>query len=363
MKIKKELCQMDKTSYAMDVIDFQENSIDCSEGCNPYGCPDYVFDVLDSFDKKRFSTYPHSQKAKEGIIKYWSDTYPLELDNIVLADSSISAIYLVNNIFAERGAKVLGIAPQFSDYVSNVKLLGMNYTSIKLQNSEKYKIPVEKILDAMTSEHSVVYLDNPNNPTGQVVSLKQIHKIVQRGKELGVAVIIDEAYGDFISNQESAISLLHKYPNLIVLRTLSKGFGLAGLRAGYILAAKETTAYLQKMTNPYVVGELTREMIGCVLINGNEIEQHTKIFASQKKQLLAMPEHNISIAHTDLRVPIFLVTHKDSTLDMVKELSKYGIISVPGKEFDELARNSARLRLPVSQQFPRLLDALKKINA
>ena len=85
---------------------------------------------------------------------------------------------------------------------------------------------------------NVIYLDNPNNPTGKIIPLEEIEEVVKKAAELDIAVIVDEVYGDFMSKENSSISLINQYDNLLIVRSFSKGFGLAGLRIGYVILPK-----------------------------------------------------------------------------------------------------------------------------
>ncbi|MEG0919664.1 MAG: aminotransferase class I/II-fold pyridoxal phosphate-dependent enzyme [Anaerovoracaceae bacterium] len=358
-KVKKVLQEKEKNSYASDVLVLPKNGIDCSEGCNPYGFPKAVLNM--EYDFNRLSTYPHSQAPYDAIIEYWRGNVNLEKENILLADGSISAIYTVNNIFAEAGAKVLGYAPQFTDYVANVEFLGMTYTSIKLLPENNYKLITQDVIDRLSEDLSVVYLDNPNNPTGQVIPLDEIEEIIIAARALDICVIVDEAYGDFITREESATILLEKYENLIVLKTLSKGFGLAGVRAGFVLASKPLIAYMKKTTNPYVLGDFSRELVASVLRSENQLEENILNFAKIKNAIIDLNLKNITIAETDPRVPICLIIHKDEEVDLVKALFNRGILAVPGAEFEGLSKNSARLRMPKIENMNRFLEAIKSL--
>ncbi|MEG0292150.1 MAG: aminotransferase class I/II-fold pyridoxal phosphate-dependent enzyme [Anaerovoracaceae bacterium] len=359
MKIKKELLEQEKNSYASDILVLPENGLDCSEGCNPYGFPDSVLEI--DYDFRKLAAYPHSQAPYDAIINYWKSNVNLEKENILLADGSIGAIYTVNNIFAIPGAKVLGYAPQFTDYVANIKFCGMEYHGIQLKPENNYKLDTKEIYDAITPDLSIVYLDNPNNPTGQVIPLKEIEEIIIKAGSLGVCVIVDEAYGDFITKAESATTLLEKYENLIVLRTLSKGFGLAGVRAGFVLGSKPLIAYMKKTTNPYVLGDFSRELVATVLNGANNLESHIANFVTIKDRLISMDLPNITIAETDPRVPICLLIHKDENINLVDTLFQKGILSVPGGEFEGLGKNTARLRMPKIEDMDRFISIIASL--
>lgn len=362
MKLREELCELEKNSYASDHIDLPEGGVDCSEGCNPYGYPKEIEKILGEFKPSRFSLYPHSMAAYNGICNFWKEQCELKKENIMLTDGSISALYIINNIFSVKGAKVLGIAPQFSDFTANVKLLGMDYYPVFLKEEDNYQMSAKALLEQLTDEISMVYIDNPNNPTGQVLNSQEIESILKKAKECDVCVIVDEAYGDFMPKENSAVRFLKDYENLIVVRTLSKGFGLAGVRVGYILASELLIRYMSKVTNPYQVGEFSRELTGAALTVGNHIKEHMEYFAKQKKELREMIGKNLRMAETCDTVPICLFYHKNPQTDLYRLFMEHGILAVPGAEFEGIGPSCVRLRMPRMEEFEALKKAVQEID-
>lgn len=360
MKIREELLALKKNSYATGDFEIPEGSMDCTEGVNPYGCPEEVLDAFRQIKLEEIINYPHDVKVYETVCNYWSDMASLKKDNIMLTDGSIAAIYIVNNIFAQKGAKVLGVAPQFSDYVSNARLLGMEYRFVALDRADRYKFDVNVLLEQITEDLAVVYLDNPNNPTGQMITAGEIEMVLRRAKAKDVCVIVDEAYGDFVSKRESAMQLMDEYENLIVLRTLSKGFGMAGIRAGYIAASKELISFMNQITNPYAVGQMSRRMMAVALDNAYRLERDTQEFASAKVKVRRVIGENIKMAATDDRVPIFLLYHRDPAVDLYRLLAENGIVAVAGSAFDAIDNNCVRVRLSSEEDFPPYLEMLAK---
>lgn len=362
-KIRDVLKHVRKKSYASDCVDLPEGGIDCSEGCNPFGYPDAVRTVLKTFDPDRFSPYPHSMAAYEAIQTYWKDQCKLKRENIMLTDGSIQAIYIVNNIFNIIGAKVLGIAPQFAGYASNVKLLGMEYLSVELKKENNYRIDVEELEGRITEELSLVYLDNPNNPTGQVLDNEEIEKILRKAKACSVCVIIDEAYGDFMKKEMSAVKFLKQYENLIVIRTLSKGFGLAGVRSGYILASENLIRYMNKVANPYQMAEIVRDITQLALTKENKIAIHMENFADQKCKIRALIGRNLRMATTCDTVSVCMLYHKNEKVNLQKLFYDQKVLVVPGTEFDGLNASYVRIRLPKDDEFPVLQRAIQNLES
>lgn len=384
LKIKKQLLQQEKISYAMDHIELPEGGVDCSEGCNPYGFPEECSEVIHNFDTSRFGPYPHSQSFYNEIREYWKDQIDVERENILLADGSISALYIINNIFDTHNAVALGISPQFTDYYMHAEMIGIEYAPYQLDRSKNYKFDIDEFLDMHYEEsneegvwqehvksYNFIYIDNPNNPTGQCIDIEDIERIVEEARKFDITVIIDEAYGDFMPRENSAIKLFSKYPNLVVVRTMSKGFGLAGMRAGYIIAHKDMIRYMNKMVNPYMVGELTREVAAEALRHGDFIEKSMNAFAEMKSQIRKVlgctaenPGGNgrLHMAETLDTNSLFMLYHEDAEIDLKKEFWKRGVLVIDGNDFKGLDSSSARVRLPIMEEFPVLLKAIEEID-
>jgi histidinol-phosphate aminotransferase len=163
-----------------------------------------------------------------------------------------------------------------------------------------------------------------------------------------------------------------KYPNLVVVRTLSKGFGLAGMRVGYIIACKELIHCMNKMVNPYMVGELSREVAAEALRHQEFITRSKRAFAEMKKEIrkeLGCTRHNpegasgrLHMAETLDTNSLLLLYHDDKNINLKDEFFKRGVLVIDGYDFKGLDSTSARVRLPKKREFKKLLEAIKEIN-
>ena len=402
MKIRKELQEHKYISYAMEHIELPPGGIDCGEGCNPYGFPKECEKVFREFDPARLGPYPHSDALYDAIHEYWKDMIDVERGNILPTDGSISALYIINNIFDTHDSMALGISPQFTDYYMHAGMIGIDYAPYQLKKEFNYRFDTYEFLSmhfiadryaaaSMPGEsYNFIYLDNPNNPTGQCIDIGGIEEIVAKALKKDITVIIDEAYGDFMPKENSAVQLFAEYPNLAVVRTLSKGYGLAGLRVGYIIAHKELIGYMRRMVNPYMVSELAREVAAEALRHPEHIEKSKAAFSEMKREIrdtLNPPVIKVykkgegEDAETyEKRVPgpasgrlhmaetldtnsLMLLYHDDKNIKLAEEFLKRGVLVVDGYDFKGLDQTSARVRLPRKEDFPKLLEAIKEINA
>ena len=374
-KIKPRLFKNKGPDYARDVIDLPEHGMDCYEGYNPYSFPPECLTALKNFDPERLGQYPHSTSFYDAIIDYWSELSGINLRNIFITDGSINALYCIINIFDFQNTVVLGMAPQFSGFYAYAEMMGIDYDLYGLKQDNNFRFDVDEFFTkAFLSNRSydIIYIDNPNNPTGQCISIDDIEKIIKEANIHDIAVIIDEAYGDYMPKNNSAIQLCDKYQNLIVVRSVSKGFGLAGIRAGYIIASGELIQYIKDMANPYMVGELSRVLAAEALKHDDYLKVCMTDFAGMKKEIetvLASCDDKEKACRGGLHMAETLDTnvlltlyHDDRNIDLMREFYKRGILVVDGCSFRGLEKNAVRLSLPKKENFSRLLNAIKDIS-
>ena len=245
MKVKACLNYLARKSYvSLEPLNKRGELLDCSLGSNLFGVSHRVLDAAKEYDWSGVWRYPDPtyQDLKEKISRFWVEYADLDKRQIQIANGAVVVLERVNKIFVGSGAKVLGYSPQFTEYTTDVEACGGRYEAVLLDPGERFKFHVERLLAKISEDYSLVYIDNPNNPTGQVISLSQVEEITRQASKKGVVVIIDEAYGDYMGKENSAVNLIDKYTNLIVVRSFSKGFGLAGLRIGYGIFSCELAA-------------------------------------------------------------------------------------------------------------------------
>ncbi|MBQ3077457.1 MAG: histidinol-phosphate aminotransferase family protein [Clostridia bacterium] len=346
-------------SYAQSTPHAEGSTLDCSLGTNPYGFPAGVEQALQEFDCRRLFSYPHGNEARAAIVKYWEDYAFIEPENIVQTDGSISALYLLCNILARPGARVVGFLPTFTDMVEYARVMGMNYVGIATRREEGFRRNVDRLIEAVDKDTSLVYIDNPCNPTGESLPLEEISRVLEKCEQLGVYTIVDEAYADFLPREESAVTLGPSFHHMISVRTFSKGYGLAGLRAGYIISNQELIRYLNKVSNPYMMSELSRVLAAAALQSPEHAVAHAADFAAVKQAIREAGEDVISMAATDDRVPICLLTHKDPVVDLQARLLLGDVLTCHGADFEPLEQNSVRLRIPPAEDAPRVIAAIR----
>ncbi len=357
-----ELQELERKSYIQNRNLVGQDFIDCSEGINPYGVAIDLKEVepLTPYD---VSYYPFNDKIFPAIINYWKEQHvELKEENILLTEGSMGGLALLAATMSTDQAKCLGIVPQFPEFISLARFNGLTYEGYHLNSEEKYQFYVEDFLRMIDDDYNLVYVDNPNNPTGQLISLEDIRAILEKAMEKKVHVVVDEAYGDFVGKENSAINLLNEYDNLIVLRTMSKGFGMAGIRGGYMVSSAEAINIMSQLTNPYVTNALTRKYMVLALTRENYLEENAEKISKVKRLLRKMIGDNLTMAVSDDRTPICLLEHRDPNVHLHELLLEKGVLAIGADAFEGLGKNSVRLRIPRQEDLSILLKALMTID-
>lgn len=345
------------TNYANEEkLDFKV-SIDCSEGKNPYGCSENVLPILNQITVNDISEYPHNNTLKEEIAKYWN----VKTNNVVLYDGSISGLCAVNLLFRTEHPKLLTFVPHFPDFSNYSKIMGYEHKKIPLIQANNYKYNIEEMIENIDDDVNLIYIDTPNNPTGQVLEKADAIKLIEYAEERGIGVVIDEAYGDYVANEDSCVDLVNKYNNLLVIRTFSKGFGLAGLRAGYVISNEKICSYLEKTSCPYNISLVSRKLALGAIKDTKFIETCREKIEKNKKELSKAIEGKLKMADTYKSTSICLL-YSDKDIDLCQKFAEGGIKVYSGTSFETLGRNSIRLNLPSEEEMEELLNLIKNLD-
>ena len=234
-----------------------------------------VFDVWASIPANR---YPAEQPTElcAAIAQYvdWAE------EGIIAGNGSNELTYLIGMACIEAGVSAVLPRPMFSFYEKVVRLNGGQV--INAESKEDLRFDGERIV-ALVRQHqpALVVIVSPNNPTGMAMALSDVQAVLEAAPGL---VLVDEAYVEF-SSQPSAQTLLQDYPNLILLRTFSKGLGLAGLRLGYLMGHPQLMHELLKARVPFMVNRFSEHVALAILKRPDLIAERIELMQSGTRDL------------------------------------------------------------------------------
>ena len=274
--------------------------------------------------------------------------------NIFLGNGSDEAIDLPYRCFCEPGKdNVVAIEPTYGMYKVCADINDTEYRTVLLD--EQYQTTAEKLL-AATDEHTkIIWLCTPNNPTGNCLNREEVVKVIEQFEGL---VIVDEAYSDF-SSQKPLRTELAKYPNLIVLNTMSKAWGCAAIRLGMAFACKDIVAIFNKVKYPYNVNQLTQQQALEALKDPFEVDNWVKILLQERSRMMeafAVLPICEKVYPTDAN--FFLAKMTDAT-KIYNYLVDRGII-VRNRHRVQLCQNCLRITIGTRSENSELIAALRQ---
>jgi len=353
MNVRSAVKQLTRKSYAKETESPTENLLDCALGKNSLGTSEKVAEVAKHHDWSNLSAHPETtyKDLKEAICKFWSDYADLKVANVKVANGSMVILSRLNKLFIEAGVKVVGYVPQFTEYGAEVAVLGGKYEAVLLKPEEDFKFNLDRLLSEVKPDYRIVYIDNPNNPTGQLLSLSDIEAIVKEAAKKDIMVISDEAYGDYVEEKYSAVNLINKYQNLIVTRTFTKGYGIGQDRVGYTILPTELAGYYDVISLPFSVTVLGASLAREALLDHDFIlKTRQQVKVEKEKLIRELSKRGYLISETYESCPIFVVRHKDKDVDLQAEFMSKGILTVSGRTFANLGENYTRINTPPSAE-------------
>ncbi|PSQ71252.1 MAG: histidinol-phosphate transaminase [Bacteroidetes bacterium QH_2_64_26] len=258
----------DRSEYVVDAPSGIDVKINQNE--SPFDLPDALKEeLLSAFEQVEFNRYPTEQpdRLRHALAEYDG----VDPESIIVGNGSNEITYTFGLALLDPGAPVVLPRPMFSLYDKVARLYDADLTSIPPR--EDFSFDTEALLEAVVeTEAAMTVLTTPNNPTGLAMTVEEIERIVTASPGF---VVVDEAYIEF-NPEGTVVDLLDHHPNLIILRTLSKGFGLAGMRLGYLMAHPDVVRELMKARLPFMVDRFAEQTALAVLQHPSLIDERIR---------------------------------------------------------------------------------------
>ncbi|MCK5737755.1 histidinol-phosphate transaminase, partial [bacterium] len=310
-----------KSVLAIEPYTMQERQyrIKLNQNESPYDIPAALkSEILDRFSGMNWNRYPtFTTDELRGKIAAAEGISP---DMVLVGNGSNELLQNICSILLGPEQEFLTIQPTFSLYAQLGQIFGARARVLEL--NVDFTFPVDAILDTLENHRIPLQIFcSPNNPTGSTLTLTELSQILDAADGI---VVVDEAYHDF--SGISAVGLIEKYPNLVVTRTFSKAFGLAGLRLGYCMAQPELTSQIYKAKLPYNLN-LFSELAATVLLEHSElVQERVQEMLSQRdwlmRELSALPGTTIFPS----RANFFLIQTPLTPDDLFEQVLARGLL-------------------------------------
>ncbi|MBK0368852.1 histidinol-phosphate transaminase [Flavobacterium agrisoli] len=274
-------------------------------------------------------------------------------NQILLGNGSDEVLDLLFRAFCEpKIDNIISLPPTYGMYgvLSNLN----NIENREVLLSTDFQPQVEKILEAVDANTKIIFLCSPNNPTGNSFTTESVTTLLEKFNGF---IVIDEAYIDF-SEKASWLAKIEEYPNLVITQTLSKAYGLAGIRLGICYASAEVISVLNKIKPPYNVNELTQLRALERLSNPEKIKSEIASIIEQRERLLKVL---VDVSFVEKIYPTeanFILIKVDDANKRYDELIKKGIV-IRNRTTQPLCENTLRLTIGTEVENKKLMEALK----
>ena len=295
--------------------------------------------------------YPDPQQSSVKVVL--AKQRNINPNQILLGNGSDEVLDLLFRAFCEpKIDNVITLPPTYGMYsvLSNLN----NIENREVLLSTDFQPQVEKILEIVDANTKIIFLCSPNNPTGNSFSDESVVKLLENFKGL---VVIDEAYIDF-SDKESWLAKIDQYPNLVITQTLSKAYGLAGIRLGICYGSAAVISVLNKIKPPYNVNELTQLRALERLSNPEKIKSEITSIIEQRESLLKVLNEVDFVEKIYPTEANFILIKVDDANKRYDELIAKGIV-IRNRTTQPLCENTLRLTIGTKEENKKLIEALK----
>ena len=339
----------------------REEILDFSSSVNPLGPSMKALEAA----RKAFSqiaAYPdsNSSELRQAIASHFNG---LIKENVIVGNGSTELMYLFAETFLNEGDKVIIPAPTFGEYEGAVRKAGETPTFVKLNRG--FNIEASTFANEM-ADAKLVFLCNPNNPTSMLIQPDTITEIIESAMKQNTLVFLDEDFLEFVENEKalSMINKITKYPNLFILRSFTKIFGLTGLRVGYGVATPEIINLLSCAKIPWNVNCLAQTAAVAALKDEEHLKITRDLIKKEKAKLLLELSKISSFKIFPADANFFFINIKKSGLtaaELTSKLLSQGILIRDCTSFRGVDQYFVRVAVKTRVENERLIEVLKRI--
>ncbi|HOV78673.1 MAG TPA: threonine-phosphate decarboxylase CobD [Bacillota bacterium] len=339
----------------------KDKLIDFSASINPLGPSKKMIEaVLKNLKYIKNYPDPECRELKSALAAYLC----IDEDFLVFGNGAAELIYLIVRVTGCK--KAIIPVPTFCEYGLAVLSSGGKIIEILTDERDRFRLPVEKIEDQMP-QADMLFLCNPNNPTGRVVHKRIIERVVRKAETHGVMVVVDEAFMDFVAYKEnySCTSMLEKYGNIALLYSMTKFFGIPGLRLGALAAPRDLAAVINTSKDPWNVNILAQAAGTAGLRDKNFIKETKKVVMEEKRFLFKGLSGIDGIKPLPGAANFMLVNIAETgfkSCELTELLGRKGILVRDCAGFKGLEEGYLRIAVKRRQENEMLLDSLREIT-
>ncbi|HEU5458731.1 MAG TPA: histidinol-phosphate transaminase [Terracidiphilus sp.] len=323
-------------------LDFNENTLACSPR---------VVDVLQRISAGDLTRYPERQPVEALVARHLG----LQAPQVALTNGVDEAIHVLFEAFLEAEDEVLLPVPTYTMY--EIYASATDARLVTVQSAEDLAFPYQNLLAAISPRTKVIAIANPNSPAGSTVTRAQILEIARRAPQ--AIILVDEAYFHF--HGETVIDLIGSIPNLMVARTFSKAFGLAGLRLGALAGPEDLMRWVRRVLSPYSVNALALACLQPAIEDAAYLDWYVaEVLAARVEFEAALDE--LKIRRWPSHANFVLIEVGQQHKEFVRKMNAAGVL-VRDRSADPGCDGCVRITIGTRQQMHQAIPALRQAVA
>ena len=324
---------------------------------NPLGCSPLVTKAIHQTSSKKIATYPIA--AIHPLRKKLAQNLGVDIDMLTLSNGSDALIPLLLNCFALHQDKhMLTHEYAFMMYAIQAQSLGIPVITTPICSN--WEVDINAMIAATNEKTALIFLASPNNPTGVLLSQKNIKHLLENIPETTL-LVVDEAYYEFVDkpHQLHMISLLAKHPNLIITRTFSKAYGMAGLRLGFCISNPSICALLHRVLLPFCVNMIAL-IAGEAALDDDDFIQKTLVMNAQGIKQLQQGFNHFGFNYLPTACNFLTIDCQKDSMPLFQNLQQHGIIVRPLHPYG--LSHYLRVTVGTEEQNRRFLNTLEELH-
>lgn len=338
----------------------REDVIDFSANINFLGPPEQVIEAVKR-NIYEIANYP--EPNSNGLKQIIADRQCLEPENIIVGNGAVELIYQFVKVL--KPTRALVVTPTFSEYSLALEAVDCQINYLKLQEDVDFKLDIPK-LKPLLAQNEAVFICNPNNPTGSMISKADLYEIVNLAEKNGTYILLDEAFIHFIDEpcNHTMISEVIKSPNLFVLRSLTKIYAIPGLRLGYGVGQERLVSSMEVKRDPWTVNYFA-QLAGEVIFTEREYYKKSQRLNLQERDYFYQELKSFAQFMVYPPAANFILLNLKETdynsLELYNHLAQRGILIRNCSNLRGLNRNFVRFAVKSRQENMVLLKELRNL--
>lgn len=320
---------------------------------NPYGCSEKAKQAIRD-ELNHLALYPDGYSAE--LRKQVAKHVGVKETQLIFGNGSDNIIQIISRSLLKEGTNTVMAAPTFSQYRHNAVIEKAEVREIELVDGRHH---LDKMAEAIDSNTKIVWVCNPNNPTGVYINEQELINFLKKVPK-NVLVVLDEAYYEYVAAEDfpNSVSLLDQFPNLLVLRTFSKAYGLASLRVGYGIGSEEFIRSIEPAREPFNTNRLGQKAAIAALQDQSFIETCRKLNREGLEQYYDFCEQH-NLRYFPSQTNFILIDFKRDADALFRQLLEKGFIVRSGKALG--FPTALRITVGSKEQNGELIEVLKEL--